>query len=96
MSDGGRPRCASVGGWQPIETAPKDGREIIYRTKSGRVGSCYWMTARELADAFGGSPHEYDGSWIDERDEDEAIPAHWAPMFADPPERSEGPSRPST
>lgn len=70
--------------WQPIETAPKDGREILLFDRD------------DLPTVFAGkwAPVAGDGGWwiyADELLQDacaEAFPTHWMPL-PPPPEREE-------
>lgn len=74
--------------WRPIETAPKDGGYII----AGRFGrseeliwvkQSRWITAREIADDFGGEADEYEDAWTDGDDDSEpCYPTHWMPLTA--------------
>lgn len=63
--------------WMPIDTAPRDGTDIIvYRPKFDgdyipRVGTDYWMTNGVLAPTWGKSRKDCE-------------PTHWMP-FPDPP-----------
>ncbi len=77
---------ASEVGWQPIESAPKDGSYII-AAKFGRsqelawVKHSRWITAGEIADLEGGEPDEYDPGWTDGNDDSEpCFPTHWMPL----------------
>jgi hypothetical protein len=68
----------TVADWQPIETAPRDGTDIIvYRPKFDgtyipRVGTDYWMTKL------------LEPTWA--RSRKDCPPTHWQP-FPDPPGR---------
>jgi hypothetical protein len=62
--------------WQPIETAPKDGRLSLVR-KSGGDEWCgtftaYWSAAR--------------GAWFYSQDRSVATPTHWMPLPNPPKE----------
>lgn len=67
-------------GWQPIETAPKDGSEglvgcWVYADEKRRIRrwSCWYID-------FNGGDLGCDGEWGDE-------PTHWMPLPPPPPER---------
>ncbi|WP_395055235.1 DUF551 domain-containing protein [Polaromonas sp.] len=67
--------------WQPIETAPKNGTEIILR-KGDRVGSAGWIKwpSSEHEEAVEGWTIGHDGdSW-----DDDQAPTHWMPLPAPP------------
>lgn len=76
--------------WQPIETAPTDGRYIIagyFRGNELRwVKHTRWMTAEQAAENDGGDPADYDCGWTDGEDEDDysATPTHWMPLVPPP------------
>jgi len=74
--------------WMPIETAPKDGTEILgFRADQG-VFIFRWATDEELAerDMHGDPVGDYDedfACWWHERlgwMEDELTPTHWMPL----------------
>jgi len=57
--------------WQPIETAPKDGTEIIVgESGTADVELCRW----------------YDGEWVDRTYDPFADVTHWMPL-PKPPQR---------
>lgn len=81
--------------WQPIETAPRDGTEIILR-KGGRVTSGAYIEWTETESHFHGSTGVYLGetecdsgadwqSWDGGFCTDDA-PTHWQPLPAPPTE----------
>jgi NTP pyrophosphatase (non-canonical NTP hydrolase) len=87
------PRSSTVDeatvGWQPIETAPKDGRYLIVAKFSeapdqpvlGWVKHSRWITTDEIADLEGGDPSDYDAGWTDGNDDSEpCYPTHWQPL----------------
>lgn len=64
----------AVTGWQPIETAPKDGTWVILFTPAG-VQCGYW----------GGSYFGRDMAWLQyahrsDYEEVEGVPTHWMPL----------------
>lgn len=70
--------------WQPIETAPKDGRSLWLVEDGMSIGlaiphQCvgYWVADRRYT--AGGSWVQVDRSWI-------LSPTHWMPL-PDPPKR---------
>jgi len=62
-------------GWLPIESAPKDGTEIIYLTKYGSVGFCRYDPAINEDD---------EDCWWDVQADDEVYPKFWLPRSALP------------
>lgn len=59
-------------GWQPIETAPKDGRKVLAAFK----GQFAWMMFVAIAGPFGVSEPGY------------AAPTHWRPLPEPPIDRA--------
>lgn len=81
----------SKSGWQPIETAPKDGTRIDLWMPSGRrVPNCFWGKPEHSCGEYEGycdSCPDHDG-WIDSEDfmsgyTDEE-PTHWMPLPSSP------------
>lgn len=79
--------------WQPIETAPKDGREIIvYGVRRGDWGytddESTWTGARWSAGSYG-----FPGSWLESKARPNYstgfTPTHWIPLPAPPTENRE-------
>ena len=58
--------------WQPIETAPKDGTEIIVFEKGGVICTAYWESGY-----FGHSGWTHHQS---RSDVDAVNPSHWMPL----------------
>lgn len=54
-------------GWKPIESAPKDGSEILLMSQKGRVANGCWMTANNRC-----------GAWLWAYIKQE--PTHWMPL----------------
>lgn len=96
------PAAPAAQAWQPIETAPKDGRKIMlsYRNRNGKPRSVLarWLTDEQAeetdADGVG-----LEGGWyecIDNWDEytevciHEGDPTHWMPLPAAPAGISQG------
>ena len=64
--------------WQPIETAPKDGRDVLLYLKDEIIGSGHWSVAGSADCWFtgGGFCHE----------DDEYPATHWQPLPHPPKE----------
>lgn len=71
--------------WQHIDTAPKDGTVIwAYLNETG-IRRVRYLSPEEIAMIDGGDPSEYDGTWVEEADEDEDWnPRFWLPLDAIP------------
>lgn len=65
--------------WQPIETAPKDGSEILVCNGIGRRAVTHWMEGRGFYAGQGGG---YPASWTTIGD---LALTHWMPL-PPPPE----------
>lgn len=64
-------------GWQPIETAPKDGQVVwAYLYQSG-IRAVRFGTAEEWAELEGGSPDEYEDCWVEADNESETWSPRW-------------------
>lgn len=62
-----------MGEWQPIETAPKDGTELLLFS-AGQIDCGYWSTSVWVASG---------GAWIiyeSRSDTVELSPTHWMPL----------------
>lgn len=71
--------------WQPMETAPRDGRYIIAARfingdEMNWVTDSRWMTAEDFADFHGGIPDDYDAGWSDGDTASLCTPTHWMPL----------------
>lgn len=80
-----------VQGWQPIETAPKDGTDVLlysthqFGTKTPTV--CSWWSAERCAENDGGGePDDYEAGWysVEETDDGFCWPTHWMQPLALP------------
>lgn len=68
--------------WQPIETAPKDGSEVlIYGDLGGRVKVCWWNGAHWQ--------WEYDNDVTYGQAIQSEYATHWMPLPAPPAEEGE-------
>lgn len=63
--------------WQPIKTAPKDGRYVLYSNRAKEIGHCRWCAVDEDGD-------DADWWWDDDRD-DEVVPLWWMNALPEPP-----------
>ncbi len=77
-----------MAGWQPIETAPKDGLRVIL-TEGGRVFRGMFVTVefRERRDSDGNyiDQTDPDAYWMDLASGDVCYPTHWQPEAPLPP-----------
>jgi hypothetical protein len=73
---GGKPMSA----WQPIETAPKDGTELLLHCEYGSLVLGAWQEWEEVT-----GPKE---GWLDNGEGFTLTPTHWMPLPA-PPEAQE-------
>jgi hypothetical protein len=69
--------AADAAAWEPIETAPKDGTEILVETSDGvtigaygKDGPIYWLVP----------------NYQDQEDRDLCSPTHWRPLPSPPVE----------
>lgn len=68
---------AEASGWQPIETAPKDGTWFL-ATEDGEVDLCAWHKTPHVP-LYGFHFHS-----CDPEDAEECHPTHWMPLPAPP------------
>lgn len=75
-----------VPGWQPIETAPKDGTSIILASTHSWSTECSWWSGERCAKIHGGHPDDYHEAWYKAEDEGDEFcqPTHWMPKIAPP------------
>lgn len=69
------------GGWQPIETAPKDGTVFI-AFEAGDAYRCNWLEQHD------GEGH-FSAGWWDHVNDSFENPTHWMPLPT-PPQEDEG------
>lgn len=62
-------------GWQPIETAPKDGRQRVLLWDGKRVYEGGWGLGR-----YNRSTREYEAAWISSPNSGDTKPSHWQPL----------------
>lgn len=74
-----------MSGWQPIETAPRDGSCFwAYLNETG-IRLVRWSSAEEAAARDGGNPDEYTSTFVEVSDEtEEWSPRWWLPRSAIP------------
>lgn len=75
MADAGDPECVeAMGGWQPIETAPRDGTRVwLYRPEcpeDQRQATGWWHQSWSGDEAW----------WMDPADSEQSEPTHWQPL----------------
>lgn len=79
---------ATLIGWQPIETAPKDGSIIDLLCEDGRWADCYWGAPEHCCGEAGqycdsewhGAPDGWVWSTMNEFLPSEEPPTHWMPV----------------
>ena len=70
-------------GWQPIASAPKDGKHVLatwartWKQNSPHIEACYYVKERPR---FGYWAYAYDGDAPPKNDQ----PTHWMPLPAPP------------
>jgi hypothetical protein len=91
----------SVNGWQPIETAPKDGRFVLLHVPQGLESGVVTVGAYWKADGRADNGRFLKGNWdgwlgmdVDVRSS-WCEPTHWQPLPT-PPRASGNPPSPST
>ena len=87
--------------WQQIDTAPKDGTEILL-CRGARVTAGQWLAWTDTVDEFHGATGVYLGQSVQDSGEcwmtldggftDDDPPTHWMPLPA-PPSNPEGSTR---
>ena len=83
------------GAWQPIETAPKDGRRVLCWAVGWRPCFLEWKTNRRIADYRAEWPSDVASSYFGDPNEDddyhlaraENAPTHWLPIPVTPDNR---------
>lgn len=75
---------SNAGGWLPIETAPKDGTEILGLWDGDRVGKCSWRQAYWY-DMPNDNEVNHPVTWVDAKGAPCDL-THWLPMPAYPTE----------
>ena len=68
------PACAADDGWQPIETAPKDGLGVLLRSARGRIADGAWIAATSSVGGW---------AWAYINQE----PTHWRPLPKPPTDK---------
>lgn len=74
-----------IEGWQPIETAPRDGTAILVHSRAGWIGSVSWWSDEDRDE-------EFDDSCFQDEHGEPVEPAdltHWMPLPPAPPATSE-------
>jgi hypothetical protein len=68
--------------WQPIETVPKDGRQVLLHTRNGTIAIASSSVLKEATQAEKIAMYKNDGSLPNAG----FLPTHWA--FLNPPEET--------
>ena len=85
------PQLKPLTGWQPIETAPRDGTEILM-TNGVDVSSGQWFSEYGGTYDQEGAPNgdERDAGWMDWIGGMQPDPTHWMPLPSPPIEAAHG------
>ena len=85
------PQRKPLTGWQPIETAPRDGTEILM-TNGVDVSSGQWFSAYGGTCDQTGTPNgdDRDAEWMDWSGGMQPDPTHWMPLPPPPIEAAHG------
>lgn len=67
--------------WQPIETAPMDGTDVLLAWPSGRVTVSRWVHTETYRYGVKKSEDKYwDTPWVSLSLTDKSFPTHWMPL----------------
>jgi hypothetical protein len=68
--------------WQPMDTAPKDGRRILICDSDGHVSAAVWEAADDGSPSgwFLASPYGGGAAWEDEGRRFVVFPERWMPV----------------
>lgn len=70
--------------WKPIDTAPKDGTEILISSDDGMFVGKWSDTKRLWVDSVEGTPFGVSGGWL--------AAVHWLPLPSPPRDQLDNPN----